>query len=32
MYEKNKRHAYLVLENVGNFKLDNKDSIVVLTL
>lgn len=24
MYEKNKRHAYLVLENVGNFKLDTR--------
>ena len=30
--EKKKRYAYLVLENVGNFQIGYKDSIVVLTL
>ncbi len=30
--EKKKRYAYLVLENVGNFQIEYKDSIVVLTL
>ena len=30
-YEKKKRYAYLVLENVGNFQSEYKDSIVVLT-
>ena len=29
---KKKRYAYLVLENVGNFQIGYKDSIVVLTL
>ena len=28
---KKKRYAYLVLENVGNFQIRCKDSIVVLT-
>ena len=27
-----RRYAYLVLENVGNFQIGYKDSIVVLTL
>ena len=30
--KKKKRYAYLVLENVGNFQIDARDSIVVLTL
>lgn len=30
--KKKKRYAYLVLENVGNFQIGYKDSIVVLTL
>ncbi len=30
--KKKKRYAYLVLENVGNFQIRCKDSIVVLTL
>jgi hypothetical protein len=30
--EKKKRYAHLVLENVGNFQIGYKDSIVVLTL
>ncbi|KAA3691084.1 hypothetical protein F3F90_13130 [Bacteroides salyersiae] len=30
--EKKKRYAHLVLENVGNFQIRCKDSIVVLTL
>ena len=30
--KKKKRYAYLVLENVGNFQSEYKDSIVVLTL
>ncbi len=29
--KKKKRYAYLVLENVGNFQIGYKDSIVVLT-
>ena len=29
--KKKKRYAYLVLENVGNFQSEYKDSIVVLT-
>ena len=31
-WKKKKRYAYLVLENVGNFQSEYKDSIVVLTL
>ena len=30
--KKKKRYAYLVLENVGNFQIDARDSIAVLTL
>lgn len=30
--EKKKRYAYLVIENVGNFQMCTRDSIVVLTL
>lgn len=30
-YEK-KRYAYLVLENIGNFQIGYKNSMVVLTL
>ena len=29
--KKKKRYAYLVLENVGNFQSEYKDSIVILT-